>query len=136
MAVREDLIAAMQAYADASGDLDFRVAWGEPGYRVEVRNETQDTGQGWANDPNFVEALFASIATVLGRQSEDFDLTLAPSVTLSGTPSSAGLLLVFHNGILLRRKASPSSATEYSWVEGTKLITFGDSVSGWINVRY
>jgi hypothetical protein len=83
-----------------------------------------------------MEGIFQAVAEVLGDwQAEDFDAIAAPSVVLANTPRSAGSLMVFHVGHLLRRKTSPSLATEYSW-SGGKTITFGVSLTGWVHVRY
>lgn len=135
MTVKADLIAAMKAYADAGGDLDFEEGWGSTGRKLEIRNETVDTGAMWLNDPNMAEGMFQAIAEVLGdNQVEDIDAVVAPSITLTKTPSSAATLMVFFAGVLLRRVTSPTLSTEYS-LSG-KTITFGTSKTGWVHARY
>jgi hypothetical protein len=98
----------LQNYADQSGDLDLRTFIGTPGYRIEVRNETVDTGQGYT-EPAFVPGLLQSIGSMLDRVRQDeFDVTnpLGQSAfTLTYAPRGASHLLVFQDGALLRKTA-------------------------------
>ena len=65
MATKDDLIAAIQACADASGDLDVRVAAGNPALGpIQVRNETEQTG-GIYEIPGVMDCLFEGIASVV-----------------------------------------------------------------------
>lgn len=137
MGVREDLVAALQAYAYSrrSDDPDFYAAFGPTGSKVEIRNITEDTGQVFLNDPNMMDATFQAIEDVVGNwRSDDFTLLLTSSVELSYTPSPLATLQVFYNGLLLRRVASPSGTGEYS-VSG-KTITFGSALTGWFQAHY
>lgn len=136
MGIKEDLVTAMKAYADARSDLDFRSIWGATGSRIQIRNETVDTGQGWSLDPSFLMGIFTAIDSVIGSlwQKEDFDLVLQSGVTLTCTPRSLATLMVFVNGALARYDSSPSGSAEYSLAG--KTITFGSSLSGWVGVYY
>lgn len=64
MTTKEDLIAAMQAHVDSSGDENLRMAFGEPNHRVVVDNETEETGQSWTA-PNFIDSLMHAIGEVI-----------------------------------------------------------------------
>ena len=136
MSVETDLIAAMKAYADATGDDYFRAAWGATGAKIEIDNISEDTGQVWLYDPNMAEAMFSAIASVLGGWvAQDYTAVVAPNITLPSTPTTAAALMVFHSGVLLQQvSGTPSGAMEYSW-SGT-VITFGAPLTGWIHARY
>lgn len=135
MSVKDDLIAAMKAYADASSDLDFVESWGATGRKIEIRNETVDTGAVWLNDPNMADGMFTAIEAVLGDWQVDVQtVALQTGMTLSKTPGTLAAMMVFHEGILLERVSSPSTAKEYS-VSG-KTLTFGASLTGRIQARY
>ena len=64
MTTKEDLIAAMQQYVDASGDENLRSAFGEPDHRVLIDGETEETGQSWT-PPNFIESVMHAIGAVI-----------------------------------------------------------------------
>lgn len=70
----------MQQYADNSGDLDLRVLTGTPGYRIQVRNETEPTGQQWLVLPGWLDSLVEAIGTVVDN--------LRNFLSLSDTPAS------------------------------------------------
>jgi hypothetical protein len=140
MGVVADLIAALQSYADTGGDINFRIAWGEPGHRVSAWEETHDTGQAWANIVNFATGLFTAVASVLGGwMGQDFDVTVGQtSITLTYTPMSADGLLVFRDGLLMRKVASLGAGPlEYTWATGSKTIHFNQGVAAeWFCARY
>lgn len=130
MSLTDDMIAGLQAYADARTDIDFRAGWGATGRRAQIRGEVVDMGQSWDLDPNLAVGIFQAAAEVLGDwRSQDFDVVLAGGVTLDAEPTSHGSLLVHMAGALLRQD------TNYSWTSGTT-ITFTAPVTGWVNVRY
>lgn len=64
MSAADDFRKKLQEYTDDSGDLDLRTAVGEPGYRIEVRNETQDTGQAWT-PPTLVDGIAEAIGALI-----------------------------------------------------------------------
>jgi hypothetical protein len=66
MAAKDDIIALMQAYANAAGDLDLIRAIGDPDDGpIELRNETVDIGIAFTI-PGVMDALIEAIASVLG----------------------------------------------------------------------
>ena len=65
MATKDDLISAIQACADTSGDLDVRVAAGDPALGpIQVRNETEETGGLYAV-PGVMDCVFEGIADTI-----------------------------------------------------------------------
>lgn len=140
MGVVADLIAALKSYADSAGDLNFRIGWGTPGSRVSAWGETHDTGQAWANTVNFAAGLFTAVASVLGGwASEDFDLTVGQSsITLAYMPLSAASLLVFRDGLLMRKVTSLGvNPLEYTWSTGSKTVSFlPGALAEWVSVHY
>jgi len=106
MSTKTRLQALLGSYADASGDLDLRVFIGTPGSRIEVRNETVDTGQGYLI-PGFLDGLLQVVGAIVDAvQEENLEVTNPlgqTSYTLAKTPINDANLLVFKNGALLRR---------------------------------
>jgi hypothetical protein len=134
-AIKDALVAAVKAYADAAGDGDFEAAWGSTGRKIQVRNETVDTGQGWSVIPGMFEAVFRAIESVLGSwYTDNYDLVIQSGATLSKEPINTSSIMVFHAGTLLRRVSSPSNATEYSI--SSRTLTFGAALTGWVSAVY
>jgi len=131
MASADSIKRTLQSYADTSGDLDLRVSVGTPGYRIEVRNETQETGQGYVI-PGFIDGLLASIGIAIDQvETEDLDVT-NPSgqteYTLAKTPTSDAALQIHKNGVLLRYGVGYTRAGRVVSISGA----FGD----WFNFNY
>jgi hypothetical protein len=125
----------LEAYAENSGDTPLRISFGQPGSRVEYLNETYETGQAYTT-PSFLMGLLTSVGTVIGSwEKEDFDIVAAGSVTLAEEPANAAALMVYHDGVLMRKVSSPSSSNEYGWTSG-KTLTFGSPLTGWISAYY
>ena len=66
MSTKEKIKTALENYADTSGDAQLRAAIGTPGYRIEVENETQDTGQAYVV-PGVMDGLLTAIGEVAGE---------------------------------------------------------------------
>ena len=66
MSTKEKIKTALENYADTSGDAQLRAAIGTPGYRIEVENETQDTGQAYVV-PSVMDGLLTAIGEVAGE---------------------------------------------------------------------
>jgi hypothetical protein len=128
---KSELIWKIQELADASGDLDLRVGFGRPGYRIEVRNETLDTGQAWTQTSGFVDLLCAAVGALLGGQRQQYFTLLLPlsSVELTEVPAHADTLQVFVAGVLLQREV------DYTW-DGEMEIAFTNPTVGWVEVDY
>lgn len=89
MPAKDELKTAIQACADASGDLDLRVGIGTPNIKIEVRNETVLTGQAY-EIPGFLDCLLEGIAnTSLGRTGQATISDLNTSVAVSLTPAES-----------------------------------------------
>lgn len=132
MAAKDDLQGHLEYYADHSGDLDLRVFVGTPGYRIEVRNTTEDTGQGYVS-PGFLEGLIQAIGALVEQEVVDELEVTNPggqsSYTLSKTPAGDAVLAVYRNGLLLRPGVEYTrSGRQISGLPGV----FGD----WFCFRY
>jgi hypothetical protein len=93
------------AYADASKDGDLRLTIGTPGYRIEVRNETQDTGQGYVV-PGFIDGVLYAVGALMDRRAGDEFAVTNPlgqsSFTLTQMPRAISLFRAFKNGLVLK----------------------------------
>jgi len=69
MAIKDDIIAAIQAVADASGSGNIRISLGAPGDHVENSiGETQPTGAAWLPEPKTWPVIIEGIAEWLTAQ--------------------------------------------------------------------
>lgn len=105
------LKALLGGYADQSGDGDLRLSIGTPGYRIQVRGEVQDTGQGYVV-PGFIDGVLYAIGALMDRRVVDEFTVIDPLgqnfFTLSQAPRP-GLFQAFRNRLLLK-------SSEYSVV--------------------
>ena len=67
MALKDDILAAIQACADGSGDADLRVSLGSPGDKILLRGEVVETGQAY-EQPGFTDCLIEGIANAIEAQ--------------------------------------------------------------------
>lgn len=118
------------SYADASQDGDLRLTIGTPGYRIEVRNETQDTGQGYVA-PGFIDGMLFAIGALIDRRARDeFEVTDPlgqSSFTLSQAPRAASLFTACKNGLVLK-------STDYT-VAG-KAVSVAGVLGDWFLFSY
>lgn len=68
MSIKADIIAAIQAVADATGNANLRISLGAPGDHVEnVIGETQPTGAAWSPEPRTWPVIIEGLAGWLGE---------------------------------------------------------------------
>lgn len=129
---KNELIWKMQSLADATGDPDLIAGFGTPGRRIQVRNETVDTGQAWSTTSGFVDLVCAAVGSLLGAaRHRDFTLVFPTTeLTLDSVPVDAASLAVYLNGTRLR------AGEHYSWTAGSKQITLASAAIGWVGVDY
>ena len=134
MAIKDDLKAAIQAVADASGNLNLRSAIGVEGVQFLIDGEPTASGQGWAV-PGFTDALVQGIAAVMvglqgARYEDDFISTGQTTYVLGNAPRSApnmksgADLLVFKDGMKMRHRSIVAATNEYSFVAATRTVSF------------
>jgi len=136
MGVKEDIEQGLQAYADTSGNLDLRMAFGTPGYRIQVRNEVENTGQVWYS-PSFIRGLIQAIAEQIGQFKEEFfELNLNQTlISLNKRPISNAEflcgkhLLVYKNGSLLEYKPALENNSQFDYLTQSNQIKLFSAVS-------
>lgn len=63
MATKADIIAAIQAVADATGDSNLRISLGVPGCHVQnIIGETHPTGKAWVPEPKVWSVVIEGLA--------------------------------------------------------------------------
>jgi hypothetical protein len=83
---KAQIIAAIQTYVDASGNLDLRASLGDPsGGPLLIRGESVAAGQAY-KIPGFTDAILHGVATAGGVYGENFQ----PQVSLGRVTESAG----------------------------------------------
>lgn len=71
MGIKEDIIAAIQAAADATEDPNTKLSMGSPGEHIDPgTGESLETGQAWANPKKVWPVVAEGLATILGNASK------------------------------------------------------------------
>lgn len=111
MTIYEELVLALQEYSDTSGaddgNLDLQAALGTPGFRIQIRGVTEDTGQAYTElddygrpkeATGFAQGVLWAVAHVLGIHDADvFHKSIAneiASLTAKGALSGSEVLLI------------------------------------------
>ena len=68
MATKDDIIALIQAVADATGVDAMRVSLGAPGNHVEIGGSSRETGAGWSPEPKPFPIVIEGLAQFLDGQ--------------------------------------------------------------------
>ena len=134
----KDLIEqAMKSYADTCGDLDLRAMFGSQGSRIQIRNETQDTGQAWFS-PSYIRGMIQSAASVIDSsqavmKESLFVITTTTGFILPALPKanvnylSGYQFSIFRDGLLMRYVAPGApvtSALQYRFSPDLLTVSF------------